>query len=328
MLYKGYFRDIREDKLYRVEVVTHNDITSETELTLGPSPFVTEMSADEENLYAPTRLSSATLQIVGDPIFTDMCAGQYTENPVTLYEGDTNNALWRGFIRPNMWDAAFDHELETYEIECLDGLSVLQYLDYTPCASVKYFQKLSTVLRHILIRETLYKNLYVMDTMTVTGLSDSPWDSFTVSEAAFFEDDDESGEDKPLDCLTVLKEICKYMNVTAVAWGDDVWLLDWDQIKKSKGSNLSFIKYGLDPDTSDPDMPGTAVTVSGGTYEINKDSFAQSGSTLTMTPVYKKYTVTDKLRAVDSIFPDMFENKSLRNVKGYPWDGDDGDGYR
>ena len=226
MLYKGYFRDIREDRLYRVEVVTHHDTASVTELTLGPTPFVTEMSVDDENLYAPTRLSSATLQIVGDPILTDMCAGQYTENTVTLYEGETDNALWRGYVRPNVWDAAFDHETETYEIECLDGLSVLQYLDYTPAATVKDFQKLSTVLRHILVRETLYSNLYAMDTMKVAGLSDSTWETFTVSEAAFFEDDDESGEEKPLDCLTVLKEICKYMNVTAVAWKDDVWLLD------------------------------------------------------------------------------------------------------
>lgn len=73
-----------------------------------------------------------------------------------------------------MWDAAFDHETETYEIECLDGLSVLQYLDYTPVAAQKDFQKLSTILRRILTRETLYSNLYVMDTMKVTGLSDSP----------------------------------------------------------------------------------------------------------------------------------------------------------
>lgn len=61
-------------------------------------------------------------------------------------------------------------------------------------------------------------------------------------------------------------------------------------------------------------------------YTVDKNSFASSGSTLTMTPVYKKYTVTDKLRAVDSIVPPMFENKDLRNVQGYPWSGKDGDG--
>ena len=93
MLYKGYCRDIREGRLYLVYVVIHHDTTPAPELTLGPTPFVTEMSADDENLYAPTRLSSATLQIVGDPILTDMCAGQYMENTVTLYEGNTDSAL-------------------------------------------------------------------------------------------------------------------------------------------------------------------------------------------------------------------------------------------
>lgn len=73
-------------------------------------------------------------------------------------------------------------------------------------------------------------------------------------------------------------------------------------------------------------MPGTEVTLASARYTVGKNSFASSGSTLTMTPVYKKYTVTDKLRAVDSVLPPMFENKNLRNIQGYPWSGKNGDG--
>lgn len=68
------------------------------------------------------------------------------------------------------------------------------------------------------------------------------------------------------------------------------------------------------------------MTLTASRYTVGKNSFASSGSTLTMTPVYKKYTVTDKLRAVDSVLPAMFENRDLKNIKGYPWSGKDGDG--
>ena len=62
MIYSGYFRDLN-DKLYTVKLTTNTGNQTST-VTLGGTPFVTEMDADSKTIYSPVKYQSATVTII------------------------------------------------------------------------------------------------------------------------------------------------------------------------------------------------------------------------------------------------------------------------
>lgn len=129
MRYWGQFRSIQQDKLYTVEIVTDNSTASQVEMTLGPDPFITQMDNSAETIYTPVKCSAATLQIVRNDYLTSLYSSTATQHTVKLYDA-SSNVVWTGFTTPNTFSAPYNFETETYEIECYDGLSALQYYDY------------------------------------------------------------------------------------------------------------------------------------------------------------------------------------------------------
>jgi hypothetical protein len=53
MIYKGQFRDLNNN-LYTVQITTEGDTTIK-EITLGGSPFTTEMDSDGKTIYKPAK---------------------------------------------------------------------------------------------------------------------------------------------------------------------------------------------------------------------------------------------------------------------------------
>ena len=129
MKFTGQFRSIIENNLYTVEIITNNDSSQTTEITLGPEPFITEMDQSADTIYTPIKYSKATVQIVADEYFTDMYSSTASSNKVTLYDA-SSNVVWTGYTTPNIFSAPFEQQTETYDIEAYDGLSTLRYYDY------------------------------------------------------------------------------------------------------------------------------------------------------------------------------------------------------
>ena len=96
----------------------------------------------------------------------------------------------------------------------------------------------------------------------------------------------------------VLEEICQYLGVTAVADGDEVYLMDYDAIK---AGNFNYYRYSL----SNPSNP-TLVNKEFGKI-IQASDYSDTGATLSLDNVYNKVTVTDDLYTFDSVIPSMFE---------------------
>ena len=62
MIYSGSFADI-QNKVYKVTITTNSGNQTKT-VTLGGSPFVTEMDSDEKVIYSPVKYQSATVSII------------------------------------------------------------------------------------------------------------------------------------------------------------------------------------------------------------------------------------------------------------------------
>ena len=62
MIYKGQFADIN-NKVYTVTISTNSGNLNKS-VTLGASPFVTEMDSDDKLIYCPVKYQSATVAII------------------------------------------------------------------------------------------------------------------------------------------------------------------------------------------------------------------------------------------------------------------------
>jgi hypothetical protein len=62
MIYSGNFSDIN-NKVYTVTITT-NSGNKTNSVTLGGSPFVTEMDSDDKVIYSPVKYQSATVTII------------------------------------------------------------------------------------------------------------------------------------------------------------------------------------------------------------------------------------------------------------------------
>ena len=74
MRYKGSFKDVN-DKEYLVDIVTNNDMTTETEIILGTPPFTVSYESGDNTIYKPIKYSSATCTIVTTNYFEDIYTG-------------------------------------------------------------------------------------------------------------------------------------------------------------------------------------------------------------------------------------------------------------
>ena len=102
----------------------------------------------------------------------------------------------------------------------------------------------------------------------------------------------------------MLEEICKYLNVTCVASGDEVYFINYSSLGKFQYRRYR-IRYSTfaDVDVSD-------------TYEVDGDAYSESGGTISLLPSYNQISVTSKINEYKDLLPDVFEEKYLTNANG------------
>lgn len=305
MLYKGEFKS-RGGELYTVEIVTNNDSTVTVNMAMGPSPFTTSMDGSADTIYTPLKATSATIQFVGNGYQFDLYSSSAKQNPVTLYD-HAGNIIWKGYTQPNAYSVPFDFVTETYTVECLDALGILQYYDYElipesgqdASTATKGFRTFQQIIDSILAKTGCITKWYFSTATSIYQRGGCMVKLLTISDANFFDEDNEA-----MKMDEVLTEICKYCNVTAVVKGTEVYFMDYDAIKAGVNNYYQFTVGNSTP---------TTVTVSH-SKTIAEDDYKETGSRLTLDNTYSKVTVTDSLYSVDSILPSMFEDDDLQNV--------------
>lgn len=313
MRYQGQFKSIHKDKLYTVEIVTNGSSSTTTNITLGPSPFTTTMDAGTATIYSPVKYQSATVQIVSNNYHFDMYASTPKQNSVKLIDA-SNNVCFTGYISPNVYDAPYNFVTETWDVECVDGLSVLKNYDYTPAdSSTRGFISFSKLIHNCLSKCGCYSSWYISKALRIKEKASTSsfrtFDNLFISEANFFDEDD-----VPMKLNEVLEEVCKFLGVVAVAEGNEVFLMDYDAIKA--GTN-TYNKYNISstPYDSSTDYTYTTATATRNLpLTISKDSYSSTGTRLSLDTVYSKVTVKDSLYKVGDIIPSMFDDEDLVNV--------------
>ena len=280
MIYKGYFRNKGDNDLFEVEITTPDTITTtgsttgvttgtttpasteadaegniidppsifQQTITLGGTPFTTSMSSNS-TIYAPIKYIKATIEIVHDKLLTDIYNPTATKVKCKVSKGD--KVVFSGFVAPSAYDQGYTKRRESISVDVVDGLSVLQYIPYV--ASTKEIKSFREVVDKVLSQCKCYKTFAVADNLKVNADDvDAPiLDNRYLSEALFFDsktDAKQTDADVAWKCSEVLEEICRYLQLTAVADGDTVYFLDYDAIRQG---NNNYYEYTIGS-TDDP----------------------------------------------------------------------------
>ncbi|MBQ5864155.1 MAG: hypothetical protein IIW66_02025 [Bacteroidales bacterium] len=294
MKYIGKCRD-KQDVLHTITITTKVG-TGSTNLTLCTSPFVEEMEGDDNTIYKPCKYSSATIRVLtqnaSDYMF-DIYQSRAQDVSVELKD-ENNKIEWLGYVTPNLYDMGYESAREELEIECIDALSTLQYFRYTPIDSKPKTNSFYDIIKHILHTKTPYVAFYFPSVYENIKL-----DQLKISEQNFFDEDGEGWTMKE-----VLEEICKYLNVTCVADGNEVWFVHYSSLGK-----VPYRRYRTMYKTyADQEVDSR--------YSIDEYSYSESGGTISLQPTYNRASVTSKINEYKNLLPDVFEEKYLSNANG------------
>lgn len=295
MIYSGQFKDINNN-LFEVKITTSSG-SQTSSVTLGGTPFVTEMDSNGDTIYKPVKYQSATVTIITPDYNFDIYSAKAQGTKVVLYDS-AGVIRWTGYVTPNLYDMGFVEDREEVEIECIDALSTLQYIKYS--TDKKSIVTFLDVIKKLLSSCNSYTYFYVTNNIQLTkGGTDTILDKLYISEENFFDtkDDDETDEEVAWTMQDVLEEMCQYLGVTAVADGDSVYFIDYDAIKSG---NNSYYKYEVDS-TASPSL----VTLSFA-KTIKADDYSETGGKLSLDNVYNKVTISDDLYTFDTVIPDIF----------------------
>lgn len=302
MIYQGIFEDINGNR-HLLRIGTTGEVQT---LNFGGSPFVTSMDESDGNIYTPVKCQAGTIGLVA--VDTDYMFGLYTGDahgmPVTLYKGEVVNPAkveWVGYVTPSLYDIGYTHYVEDLDVDCVDGLATLEQYKYKPIGTNAEIVSLLDLVRHCVAKCGCY-SMMVLSTATKLGSSDARdlWQSCRISERNFLSQDKEEkdGEgDKTY--KEVLESVCMWMGVTAMAYGDTVYFIDYDALQNASANTSIIVDVaGGNVTTGTMALPG---------YTITGSSYASADTNLSLDKVYTKVTVKDELNEYDDILGDIFD---------------------
>lgn len=288
------FRSIKgTDYLVRIEREGYTG--KQTELKGQTSPFTVSVDNEDNFIYQPSRLSTATLAIFGGDYLQDLFSTDYRMHRVTLFENGV--AAWCGFVRPEMYTQDYRNVKFPLDLECYSAMSVLEYIDYEQQGDSRGFVSLWDLLR-LCVSESRgqYTAVYLPHVYGKSKAEFEAWTNplaqMTVSEQNFFDEDD-----KPMKLKEVMEEIMKLLNWTCADWRGELYFVDADN------EDGDYYKYN---------SALTSYTkVKADTMTVQEIGFAGSDHTLDIVPGYNKVTVRCSNYPVGDTLPDLSFDEML-----------------
>ena len=286
MIYKSSFINKR-NKEYFIEI-NNNDNTVEY-FTLGSTPFT--INFDSNEVYKPVKYSTATLQICENKLFTDLFAN--TIKQITCKLLCENIVVWQGYVKPSVYSQPLSDAIDYFDIELVDGLTVLDNIRY----NLKGFQSLATILQTAILATGLdykYIRYDISSNKSLTGLN--------ISSSNFY---DESGE--AMTYSEVITELCRFMKYSIMAIGDEIWLIDYDHLKFS-GGNINYGSYRLNNGSYEI-VTGVVPTID--LKKTLSDYNIYNTPNISLSGIYDKVSITSSMYEKEEVCDDLFDTDRM-----------------
>lgn len=312
VLYDGY-----------VTIQCHNSVTTfdeysvihykknQEELILSDTPFVVELNGDESDVFKPVKYMSATLSILSEKYIPDL----FTAKPTDVFVHVTDSSgktVFGGFISPEIYSQEYDNVYDLIELNCIDGLSTLQFFDYSPVSTTPDYRTVTEIIQNILNKSGAYIGyylpfLYVFDDRDSFTDTEPIYNHLFINEGNFFDEDG-----VPMKCDEVLEEICKYLGLTAITEGEFAYFVSYESVAKCNRNYYYF-------DLGDP-IEEYSPSHLYGIAQINYQDISGDGISLSIDEVYNKIKVVDEFYNVETFVPELFDENNIVQVGKKPFE--------
>lgn len=286
--YSGRFEGV-DDTLYEIRIETKEG-NGTVELEFAGSPITVTMSSDGKNVFSPVKSTGATVNLVNRAAYFDMYSANATGTKVTLTDLTRSTVKWVGFLTPCAYNQEYDEEFTVLQLECVDALAALKDVKYGDTAERKLVSFADAIAR-CLNRTGVCKRLFVSDNIQYRSATaaDSVIESFKVSDQCFYAKRDNENQfdiDLSWSAYEVLFEIAQYLGYTFVTEGEDVFMLDYDAIRRG---NDTYFRYDITP----AGLTNRTTVRMSYSYRIDGGSVRDGGIDISLDAVYNKATVKD-----------------------------------
>lgn len=231
---------------------------------------------------------------LGDVLF----AGSVDDVSVKIYKD--KKLVFDGYVEPNSFNQPWAYQLETFEINCVDKLALLQYKYWTDKQS---YSSLLSDVNNYSFKEFLKKieldtyNVFYDNSKNVNGKD--IWTTLGISMNIFLGD----SEDKVMSYEEILTHILRYFNLHVIQEGSDLYIFDWQSIKDNSITWTNIFGSG------NPSRSALDIT-------IKKDMYSNDSSSLSMDEVYNQIQVKCVIDDVTEVIPSVLETGNLEAI--YP----------
>lgn len=215
--YKIPFAD-SEKNSYLVEVYREDYEGPVTELTGAPSCFVVSTS-NEDFVYNPLRLTTATLTVLEDDLLTDLYS---INNQYAKVRFLKNSVLeWTGYIKPEQYTQPYVPTAEPVSVECVGALSTLEHIEYKSLTT-EGVVTMWRLLKHLIEASAGgYRGVFMPwvygSSATDTG---NVFEEMRLIENNFLKEE--------MNLLEVLENVCKFLNWTVYDVAGCIYFVDHD----------------------------------------------------------------------------------------------------
>lgn len=310
-VYVGQFGDIN-DNVYNVTIDAHLISDSEEkEIEFGETPCVIESSDDE--LFAPIKSRSCTIDILTKEWLFDLYSPVAKGVSVKVKKG--LNTVFFGYLTPNSYDQSYTY-IDNITLEAVDAVSVLKDFKYSCQGSMPSYLGVKDIIIQLLNNAGYSGMLYVPNTLTgLNGSSNAnTFNSLTISEGNFFDDDDER---TPWTQYEVLEEIMRFFGWSLCPDGDNVYIIDY-RVVGNNNTTPTFLAYEIPTGTQSSNVSRAD------NLNITESTYTSGEPSLSMDDVYNKIEISDNLYEIEEIAPDIFDENthiSINDEKNFSVNG-------
>lgn len=300
MNFRGYFSDY-ECHEYVVYFIMDRNNETWTELPLGLNPVVINY-ASAAHLFSPTKISTCSINVLNNDYLEQLNTPYAQGIEVEVHNLTSNELVWKGYLKPQIFNMGYENCLESIDLECSDCLASLQYVDYTPVNGRKQIVTFKNIIDQACDLAGVDGYYWPMNKM-IDRTTVLP-NHLTISEQNFYTED----TDEPWNYFTVLEEMCRYLGITLVQWGTYFYFLDMQTFHANERMSMTFY-------AKNTHYAGVQETLDA-SVTINQSVYKGSGHQISYEPIYNRATVKSNFYYPDFFLPDIENEDKLTNRYG------------
>jgi hypothetical protein len=266
------------------EILIGNDSNSKVFFDEDPVNISLNMEDMFECVLKKTAHISLQSKIyLGDMLF----AGNVHDVTVKIYKNNT--IIFDGFLQPNSFNQPWANPLDSFELNCVDHLALLQYKHWTDTTSHSTLLNDSAIYSFYQILQKLGLLDYDIHYDTsVTNGTQNIWQTAGISINVFLGED----ESKTMNYEEILTHVLRYLNLHIIQEGSSMYIFNWAKVISNSLPNA----FG------------------GGNHDIVKEDYSDDSTSLSMDDVYNQIQVKCVVDSVGSVIKSVLDSGDINNL--------------